>query len=92
VVRRKVGWEVADRYAETIEATARLLEQHPQLGPCGRFSHPRLRDWRFFVIFRPFNKHVLFYETFGSGVILRRTMHGHRNLPLRLLEPSSETN
>jgi plasmid stabilization system protein ParE len=94
-VERQFEWyalnaslEVADHYAETIEATTRLLRQHPQLGPRGRFNHPRLRDWRFFVVFRPFNKHVLFYESVGQDVILRRTMHGQRNLPRRLLEPS----
>ena len=48
------GWEVADRYLTAAETTARLLEQHPQLGPRGGFTHPRLRNWRLFVVFRPF--------------------------------------
>ncbi len=82
------GWEVADLYAEAVMATARLLEQHPQLGPRGGFTHPRLRAWRFFVVFRPFKKHVLFYEVVGDKVVMRRTMHGHRDLPRRLLEPA----
>lgn len=81
------GWEVAERYAAAVQATCRLLEQHPQLGPNGDFKHPRLREWRFFVGFRPFNKHILFYETAGDDVIMRRAMHGHRDLPRRLLEP-----
>lgn len=54
------GWEVAERYAVAVEATCRLLGLHPQLGPRGGLTHPRLRDWRFFVAFRPFNKHVIF--------------------------------
>jgi plasmid stabilization system protein ParE len=78
-------WEIAEHYLDAVEATAQLLEQHPQLGPRGGFNHPRLRDWRFFVVFRPFNKHVLFYEAAGDDVIMRRAMHGHRNLPRRLL-------
>lgn len=82
----KGGWDVADRYVDAVEATARLLEQHPQIGPRGGFTHPRLRDWRFFVVFRPFNKHVLFYEVVGDDIYFRRTMHGHRDLP-RLIEP-----
>lgn len=53
----------------------------------GGFTHPRLRDWRFFVVFRPFKKYVLFYEIVGEEVIMRRAMHGHRDLPGRLLEP-----
>jgi plasmid stabilization system protein ParE len=77
---------IAGHYLDAVEATCRLLGQHPQLGPRGGFNHPRLRDWRFFVVFRPFNKHVLFYETAGDDVIMRRAMHGHRNLPRRLLE------
>ena len=81
------GWELADRYLETVEATGGILGQHPLLGPSGGFSHPRLRDWRFFVVFRPFQKHVLFYEMTGEEVVMRRAMHGHRNLPRRLLQP-----
>jgi plasmid stabilization system protein ParE len=81
------GWGVARRYLDTAEATCRLLGQHPQLGPRGGFAHPHLRDWRFFVVFRPFNKHVLFYEVVGDDVVMRRAMHGHRDLPRRLPEP-----
>ena len=81
------GWEVSERYAAAVESTCRLLGQHPQLGPRGGFKHPRLHGWRFFVVFRPFKKHVLFYETTGDDVVMRRAMHGHRDLPRRLLEP-----
>jgi len=81
------GWEVADRYLVAVEATCRLPGQHPHLGPRGGFTHPRLREWRFFLVFRPFNKHVLFYEVQADELVLHRGMHGHRNLPRRLLEP-----
>ena len=81
------GWEAAERYATAVEATCRLLGQHPQLGPRAGFKNPRLRDWRFFVVFRPFKKHVLFYEATSDDVVMRRAMHGHRDLPRRLLEP-----
>ena len=82
-------WEIAERHLDAVEATIQLLERHPQLGPLGRFTHPRLRDWRFFVVFRPFNKHILFYEIIADEVVMRRAMHGHRNLPQRLLEQYS---
>jgi len=78
-------WEIAERYLDAVEATVNLLDRHPRLGPPGGFQHPRLRDWRFFVAFRPFNKHVLFYEIIGDEVVMRRVMHGQRDLPRRLL-------
>lgn len=81
------NWEIAERYLDAVEAACQLLAQHPQLGPCAGFSHPRLRGWRFIVLFRPFQKHILFYEIEGDDVLLRRAMHGHRDLPHRLVEP-----
>jgi plasmid stabilization system protein ParE len=82
------GLQVADQYLDTVEATCQLLARHPFLGPQGGFGHPRLRDWRFFLAFRPFKKHVLFYEILSEEVVMRRAMHGHRDLQRRLLEPS----
>ena len=83
----KAGWELADRYLDAVEATCWLLGQHPLLGPRGGFHHARLHDWRFFVVFRPFKKHILLYEVIDEVVVMRRAMHGHRDLPRRLLEP-----
>lgn len=83
----RAGWEIAEHYVTAVEATVRLLEQYPHLGPRCGFTHPRLVEWRFFVVFRPFKKHMLFYELTANNVVLRRAMHGHRNLPKRLLEP-----
>ncbi len=83
----KAGWEVAEQYLSSVETTCQLLGQHPQLGPPGGFDHPRLCEWRFFVVFRPFNKHVLFYEVDGNVAMMRRAMHGNRDLLRRLLEP-----
>jgi plasmid stabilization system protein ParE len=82
----EAGWEVADRYLDSVAAACHLLSLQPHLGPLGRFAHPKLRTWRFFLVLRPFSKHILFYEVSGSEVILRRAMHGHRDLPHRLLE------
>lgn len=79
-------WEVAECYLEAVESTCQLIGQHPLLGPNAGLTHPQLCEWRFMVVFRPFQKHILFYEVKGSEIALRRAMHGHRNLPRRLLE------
>jgi plasmid stabilization system protein ParE len=81
------GWDVADRYLDAVEQTCHLLERQPHLGPPGGFKHERLREWRFFLVFRPFNKHILFYEVIDGEVVMRRAMRGQRDLPRRLLEP-----
>jgi plasmid stabilization system protein ParE len=83
------SWEVGELYLDAVEATCHLLNAHPLLGPPLRATHPRLQTWRFMVMFRPFQRHLLFYEVRDTDVILRRAMHGHRNLPRRLLEPPS---
>jgi len=77
---------VADHYLGSVQAACQLLGKHPVIGPPGGFAHPRLRDWRFFLVFRPFDRHVLFYEILSGEVVMRRAMHGHRDLPRRLLE------
>jgi len=82
--------EVADRYLNAVEAVCRLLSRQPNLGPLGGFANPRLRAWRFFLVLRPFRGHILFYEVLAKDVVLRRAMHGHRDLPRRLLEPLSK--
>ena len=79
-------WDVAERYLEAIETTCHLIGQHPLLGPNAGLIHPRLSEWRFIVVFRPFQKHILFYEISDENLLLRRAMHGHRDLPKRLIE------
>ncbi len=81
------SWEVAELYLNAVEATCHLLNSHPLLGPPLKATHECLQRWRFMVVFQPFQKHILFYEVRGDDVILRRTMHGHRDLPRRLMEP-----
>jgi hypothetical protein len=45
-----------------------------------------LRKWRFFLVARPFNQHILSYEVAGGDIVMRRAMRGQRELPRRLLE------
>ncbi len=84
------GWDVAERYLSAIAGTCALLERQPLLGPIAGLTHPRLEGWRFFVVLRPFDRHLMFYEIAGDDLILRRAMHGHRDLPQRLLQPPEE--
>ena len=81
------AWEIAERFLDAVESTCHLLAQHPLLGPRAGLAHPLLSEWRFIVVFRPFQRHVLFYETKGGDALMRRAMHGHRDLPHRLIEP-----
>jgi plasmid stabilization system protein ParE len=83
-------WEIAERYLSAISSACTLLERQPLLGPTAGLNHPRLKGWRFFVVLRPFNRHLLFYEVAGGDLVLRRAMHGYRNLPQRLVEPPGE--
>jgi plasmid stabilization system protein ParE len=79
-------WDIADRYLDAVEASARLLSQQPFLGRAGGFSNPRLRTWRLFLILRPFNRHIIFYDVGDDEIVLRRAMHGARDLPRRLVQ------
>jgi plasmid stabilization system protein ParE len=83
----EAGLTIADHYLDTVQATCQLLGRQPLIGPRGGFSHPKLRGWRFFLTLRPFQRHILFYEVIAGDVVMRRAMHGHRDLPRRLLEP-----
>ena len=38
------GVEIADRYLDAVEATCKLIGQHPLLGPPGGFDHPKLYE------------------------------------------------
>ena len=67
----EADWDIAHGYLKAVEATCRLLSQHPLLGKPGGFLHPRLLNWRFIVVSRPFQKHLLFYESDGREVRLR---------------------
>lgn len=81
------GWVVAELYLAAVEASCERIARHPLLGPPAGLTHPRLRDWRFFVVLRPFHKHIIFYEPAGEEVVLHRTLHGQSDLPRRLVEP-----
>ena len=84
---KRAGWDVADRYLAAIASTCAVIEGRPFVGPTARLNHSRLVGWRFFVVVRPFQQHVVFYEILEEEVIMQRVLNGRRNLPERLLDP-----
>ena len=82
--------ELADRFLSAVEGACQLLSLQPHLGPACGFTNPKLQSWRYFLVLRPFERHILFYEISSEEIILRRAMHGHRDLPKRLLESRDE--
>jgi plasmid stabilization system protein ParE len=70
----KAGELVADRYLMAVESTCHLLDSHPFLGLHAGFIHPRLRDWRYILAYRPYRNDILFYELVNNNAIMHRAM------------------
>ena len=51
------------------------------------YEHPKLAGIRFFLVRKPFGKHLIFYRVCGSTLDIVRIVHGARDLPRRLLDP-----
>ncbi len=50
-------------------------------------STPKLAGIRFFLVRKPFDKHLIFYRVCGDTLDIVRIVHGMRDLPRRLLDP-----
>ena len=83
---RHASFDIAERYLKTVEASCQLLRNYPDMGPLGGFTSGRLTGWRYFVLSRPFSKHLLFYVVESDRLVMRRALHGHRDLPRHLLQ------
>ena len=46
-------------YAHAVEATLEFLAQHPHLGSPCRYAEPQLADLRFYLVEKPFNRHLI---------------------------------
>ena len=82
----QAGEDIALRYFQSIEFSVRLLAEAPDLGVKCKFKHPSLRGMRFFLVQRPFEKHLIFYRHNTEILLAERIMHGSRNLARRLRE------
>ncbi len=93
----QVGWYATKRddtlaiaYARAVEATLELLSEHPHLGALCQFSEPELTGLRFYLVEKPFHRHLIYYRISGDDLVAFRVVPGARDLPRRILEPSGQ--
>lgn len=84
----QAGPEVARRYRQALQATIHLLRRTPESGRLRFRDDPKLVGMRSLVLVRPFQVQLLFYRIAGETLVIERTLHGARDLPRRLNEPS----
>ena len=56
------GPDIAERYLNALEIVTNTISSHPMIGPAARFKHPQLRQYRFFLLQRPFQPHLVFMK------------------------------
>jgi toxin ParE1/3/4 len=84
----EAGEEIAERFLRAATNTLLLLSEQPDLGPRRKFRHPLLHDLRSIQVEQPFQKVLIFYRVAENTLQAWRLMHGARDLPRRLVEPS----
>ena len=88
---QKESFVLAQRFTEAVKATVRLLAVHPSIGKKTDYAHPKLAGIRFFLVRKPFDRHLIFYRVCGNTLVIIRIIHGLRDLPRRLLDaPGAE--
>lgn len=80
---------LAQRFIEAVTGTVRLLASHPWLGKEADYEHPELVGVGFFLVRKPFDKHLVFYRVSGSTLDIVRVIHGLRDLPQELTNPAA---
>jgi plasmid stabilization system protein ParE len=72
--------ELAERFANTVDATLEFLSEHPEAGR-PRFlafaDMPGVRSWR---LRKPFHRFLVFYRYEGHGLFAERLLEGHSRL------------
>ena len=74
-------------YARAVEATLEFLARHPHLGSPCRYPEPQLADLRFYLVEKPFDRHLIYDRISGEELVAFRVVPGARDLPRRLLDP-----
>ncbi len=78
---------LAQRFTDAVKTTVRLLASHPWIGKETDYAHPKLTGIRFFLVRKPFDRHLIFYRVCGDTLDIVRIIDGRRDLPRRLLDP-----
>jgi toxin ParE1/3/4 len=77
--------ETALRFYDAVEATFRLIREHPLAYARFEFDHPRLQDVRKCSV-HGFASHLVFFRVDADMVEIIRVLHGARDLPEALRE------
>jgi toxin ParE1/3/4 len=70
---------LAERFADAVSETGRLLADMPGDGFAPKFRNPELAGVRRWYV-RGFKKHLLFYRQIPEGIEIVRVDHGARDL------------
>lgn len=84
----EAGETIAEKYLAAVTITLKSLEKRPDLGRRRRFRNPILGGLHSIPVESPFQRLLIFYRFNETQVIAERLMHGARDLPRRLAEPS----
>lgn len=79
------GVELAERYLAAIDATCRLLADHPKSGVGYDSGIVRLKGLRRFPV-KGFEDYLVFYLPDAAGVNVIRVLHGARDIDNVFLE------
>ena len=71
--------ELAERYLAAVEATCRLLAEHPYSGTAYDSGIARLRGLRRFRV-KGFESYLVFYVPQETGIDIVRVLHGARDI------------
>lgn len=77
---------VADRFLSAVFLSLQELLRQPELGRVRPFRDERLRGFRSWFVGAPFDRLLLFYRIEGDQLVVKRLLHGARNLPRQLTE------
>ena len=84
----EAGAELAWRFFSAVDGTIAKLARQPDLGRSRHFRNPALQGLRSFRVEPPFDRLLIFYRATEGGLQLWRLMHGARDLPRQLVEPT----
>jgi toxin ParE1/3/4 len=71
--------QAARDFLDAAFETFERLAQFPEMGLPVRFKHPDLKNVRFFVLPPPFNRWLVFYQSSGKDLEIKRVLYGNVN-------------